>query len=70
MHAPQTGLLPAQDAPEEKPPAPAAPTPIVVWVGDGTLSVTTFETPIYVPCGTCRCAACRAHDPEDAMRFL
>lgn len=74
MHAMTKGMLPPeQDAPDSDPPAPAPgpamPMPMVIWVHDGPVCVSIVDTEPHVPCGACQCAACRAHDPDRAVRY-
>lgn len=64
------GMLPSdEDAPAERPPAPAEPTPMVIWIHDGPVCVTIVDAPPHVPCGVCGCAACRAHVPDHSVRY-
>jgi hypothetical protein len=66
-------LPPAQDAPDEKPPAPAElgpPLTTVIWVHDGPVCVTVVDLPPpHASSGICRCAACHARDPDRAVCF-
>ena len=70
MHAMTKWMAPRdEDVPEAKPSTPVEPTPMVIWIHDGPVCVTILDTPPHVPCGACQCAACRAHDPDRAVRY-
>ena len=60
---------PEPDASDEKPPESATPTPVVMWVNDGPVCVTTIYVPPPAPRCGCQCAACRVHQPESAIHF-
>ena len=57
--------------PDEVPAELATTLPVVIWVHDGPVCVTVVNLPApHAPRGVCRCPVCRAHDPEEAVRFL
>lgn len=61
--------------PDPQPPAEGSEVPsgttTVIWVHDGPVCVTVVDLPApHATSGICRCAACRAHDPDGAVRFF
>jgi hypothetical protein len=67
----ETPSRPEPEPPAEGQPAPPGATPMVIWVHDGPVCVTVVDpAPPHAPSGICRCAACRAHDPDAAARFF
>lgn len=62
---------PEPEAPAEGPEMPSTPMPMVVWVHDGPVCVTVVDSPApHATSGICRCAACRAHNPDLAVRWF
>jgi hypothetical protein len=72
MEEPPKGTQPCTaETAGEMPSESAAPLPVVMWVHDGPVCVTVVDLPPpYAPRGVCRCPACCAHDPDEAVRFL
>ena len=63
------GKLPLGQAPDAAPEEPS--TPVVIWVHDGPVCVTIVDPPApHTSSGICRCAACHAHDPDRAVRYV